>query len=283
MKFSSRTFRLFALLLVSAGMTATAAFAQDNNRRGGGRGGMGGGRPGGGDPTLGLLRVDQVREELKLSTDQVGALDKLSEQMRPERPEGVDFRSMTEDQRNEFFAKVRKDAEEKTKEMKEKLEEVLFPEQIERLGEIALQVQGSQALESPEVVKELTITETQKKKLAEVRESLGQEMQAKVREMFSNRDRNPNMREEFAKLRSEMDDKIFAVLTSDQRSKFEKMKGDKFEMPEGAMGFGGPGGGRGAAGGDRGGRGGAGGERGRGGPGGNRGRGGDRGQGGSDQ
>ncbi|TWU56494.1 hypothetical protein Poly51_24050 [Rubripirellula tenax] len=276
MRVSFASLRLMAVVLISAGLTVAAVSAQDGNRqRGGGGGGGFGGRPGGGgggggmggDPTFTLLRVDEVRTELEISPDQEEALKKLGEQMRPTRPEGVDFRSMSEEDRTKFFAKMQKESSEKMAEMKLQLDEVLFPEQMERLKEISLQAQGAQALGDPEVVSELKISDTQKKELDEVRESLREEMTTKMRELFSNRDGNSDMREQMTKMRSDMDEKIFAVLTPAQKTQFEEMKGEKFDLPDGALGGGrgGPGGG-----GDRGGdRGRAGGDRGR--PGGDRG------------
>ncbi|TWU49373.1 hypothetical protein [Rubripirellula reticaptiva] len=272
MKLSSSTFRLVAVILVSASMTVASAFAQDDGGRGrGGRGGPGGGGfgggrggPGGGtmggDPTLSLLRVEAVRTELEVSPEQEEAITKLAEQMRPTRPEGVNFGEMSEEDRTAFFEKMRKEMESKSAEAKEKLEEVLFPEQLDRLKEISLQVQGSQALGNTEVAKELGISAEQKSKLEEVRETLRSEMQTKMREAMSNRDAGggTGMREMFTKIQEEMDEKVFAVLTADQKAEFEKMKGKKFDMPEGAMG-----GGRGGPGGNRGGAGGPGGPGGR--------------------
>ena len=48
-------------------------------------------------------------------------------------------------------------------------------------------------------------------------------------------------REKFAELRKEADASVLEALTSEQKDNYEKLKGPKFEMPQGA-GFGGPGG-----------------------------------------
>jgi len=246
-----------ALAAVLSCVMMTAAGAQERGRRGGGFGrGVGG--PGmGGDPALMLLRNEEVQLELQLSPQQKEALEKMAQQSRPERPEGSDFREMDEDQRREFFEKMRAEQEERVTEMKQQLEEVLLPNQTQRLNQIALQVRGVQALSDPEVAKKLNVTEEQTKELEQVRESLRTEMQEKMRSLFSNRDRDSggDMREELGKMREEMEGKILAVLTPAQQKQFEEMKGEPFELPAGAMGFG--------RGGDRGGfRGGRGGFRG---------------------
>jgi hypothetical protein len=266
---------------------ATDVMAQ----RGGGRPGGGGGRPGGGGPggggfgggrggpggfgggapslgqmALGLLRVEQVREEIELMPDQEEALKKMASD-RPER-ERVDFQSLSEAEREEFFAKMQKRREESAKKMQEQLEEILLPDQYDRLKEVAIQVLDVGSLSIDEVGEELKITAAQKKELADAQEKNREGMREKMRELFQSGDRE-GMREKMVTIRDENNKKLLDLLTSKQKSDFEKMKGEKFEMPEGALqamfgggGRGGPGGGRGGFGGNRGGGpGGQGGER----------------------
>lgn len=262
-------------------MLTTDVLAQ----RGGGRGGQGGpggrfggggpgGRGGGGDMTMGLLRIEAVREEIELMPDQSDALKKLEEQQqsqRGERPD-FDFRNASEEEREKFFEEQTKKREEAAKKTREQLEEVLFPEQMERLDQIAIQLQGVGALGTEKVQEALKITDAQKEKLAEVQSAMRDKMGTMMREMFQNRGQGGDgggfdrdaMREKMTEAREEVEKEILGVLTSDQKKKFEEMKGEKFEMPEGQrFGFGGGrggpggfGGGRGGPGGDRGGRGG---------------------------
>ena len=95
-----------------------------------------------------------------------------------------------------------------------------------------------------------------------------------MRELMASGDRD-KMREAFGKVREDIETQVLAVLTASQKTTFEKMKGEKFEMPEGLQGGGMRGGDRGGAPGADGGRGGfgRGGDRGgdRGGRGGDRG------------
>ncbi len=199
--------------------------------------------------------------------DQEEALTKIGQQ-RPERPQ-FDFRNASEEERQEFFANMQKDREARAAKMQNQLEEILLPDQYDRLRQISLQVLNVNALTVEEIAKELKITEDQKKELEEVQASIRENMRDQMRELFQGGggDRDA-MREKMTKMREENDKKVLDVLTSEQRSNFEKMKGEKFEMPEGGTramfggGRGGPGGGRGGDGGGRGGRGGGqGGER----------------------
>jgi hypothetical protein len=265
------------------------SFAQE--RRGGGPpGGFQGRRGPGGGPgfggfggrggsdmmKFGLLRMEQVQTELEISPQQKEALEKLAEQGREDRPDFGGIRDMSESERSAFFEKMRKDAEERAAEMKAQLEEVLLPQQSDRLDEIALQVRGIQALEDEDVASKLKITETQKQKMGEVRESMGEKMREQMRAMFQgggrpDREAMEKARADMEKLRGDIEKEVLAVLSSDQQKQFEEMKGEKFEMPEGFGRFGGPGGpggggfGRGGRGGPDGGQGGPGGRRERGG------------------
>ncbi|MCG8648596.1 MAG: hypothetical protein MI861_02115 [Pirellulales bacterium] len=232
------------------------------------RGGPGGGfgQRGGGDAVFGLLRDEAIKAEIELMPDQEEAIEKLAERSREEsRGRGFDFetiRQMDEDERREFFAKLQKEREERGKKMREQLEEVLLPQQMERLDQISLQLRGVQALNDPTVAAKLKITDAQKKELQETQDKMRQEMRAKMQELFQQGDREA-MREAFVKIREEIESGILEVLTSDQRKQFEEMKGEKFEMPPNGLfgGRGGFGGGRGRGGDGGRGRGGDGGGR----------------------
>ena len=274
MKMKFVAFGLVAVAL--SAMFVGDALAQGGGRRGGGdRGGFGGqggrGGAGGGDPTFGLLMNEKVREEIELMPDQAEALKKIRDDGgdRGGRPD-FDFQNASEDERAEFFKKMQDERKVRSDKMREQLEEVLLPGQLKRLKEISIQVQGVAALANEEVQKELKVTDAQKKELEEAREKIQNEMRDKMRELMASGDRD-KMREAFGKVREDIETQVLAVLTASQKTEFEKMKGDKFEMPEGLQGGGmrggapgadggrggfGRGGDRGGRGGDRGGRGG---------------------------
>ncbi|TWT72255.1 Spy/CpxP family protein refolding chaperone [Crateriforma conspicua] len=235
--------------------------------RGGGPGGPGGfggrgGGPGGGGGMLQLLRIDEVRSELDLMDDQVQTLEKvgrdIAEEMRGDMP---NFRDMSDEERQEAFAKMQEMREKAEKKTREQLEEVLFPEQYDRLKQINIQAQGINALRDAEVVKELGLSDEQKEKIRKVGENLRDGIQEKIAEARESGDRDKMreaMQEAFAGMQEKLETETLAVLTSEQKKKFEEMKGKPFEMPErrggfggGRGGFGGPGGGPG---GGRGGR-----------------------------
>jgi hypothetical protein len=154
------------------------------------------------------------------------------------------------------MAEFEKQRLERTKEEKAKLAEILLPNQLKRLNEIFIQVNGVAALQDEDVAKELGITDAQKAKVAEVRAANQEAIGAMMRELFQGGgggDRDAN-RAKIDEARKAGDAKVLAVLSADQQQKFEAMKGKPFTMPEGGFGRGGGGGGnnrgRGSKGGD---------------------------------
>lgn len=243
-------------------------FGQDQNRRGdrgdrgdrGGRGGFGqrgGGPPGGfgggmfrgrggADPSMFLLTMDEVKTELQISPDQDEAIAKINQQGQErggDRPDFGRIREMSDQERQEFMANFQKQQQERAKKMKEMLEEVLAPPQLERLGQLALQYRGIQALmEDDELGATLKITEGQKTKMQGAQES----MVAQIREIFTG-DNREDRGERVEKLREGFEKEVLGALNSDQQTKYEKMKGEPFTFPErrgpgGFRGRGGPGG-----------------------------------------
>jgi Spy/CpxP family protein refolding chaperone len=138
-------------------------------------------------------------------------------------------------------AEFEKQMQERSREERTKLAEILLPHQIKRLTEIFIQQAGVAALRDEEVAKELGISDAQKAKLEEVRQANQEAMAPQYREAFQLED--DARRAKFEELRKISDGKVLAVLTADQQKKFEAMKGKPFAMPEGAgRGRGGPGG-----------------------------------------
>lgn len=267
MKHLIRTTTFLALMA----LTVAPAVAQRGGRggaAGGGRGGAGG--PGGGMRAnadmimLGLLRQEAIQEEVEIMPDQVEAIQKIGEDMRGERPDMSSLRDASQEEREKMFADMRTKMEEQMKKARESVQEILLPEQLTRLNEIAIQLMGTSALSDPKVVEKLKITSAQKEEMEKIQE----ETRASFRELFSSGDRT-QIREKMTEAREQEQGKVMGVLSAEQKAEFEKLKGEPSEAVKamqaqggrgGVGGFGGrPGGDRG---GDRGGRGGRGGDRG---------------------
>lgn len=209
--------------------TQPSAPPQGGQQPGGRQGGFGG-RRGGGFNIAMMLGNEQVRaliqKELSLTDDQVTKLQALAPQP------GGGQQDMTDEER----AKQRE-------ELQKKINDVLNPAQEQRVKEIQLQVRGTRALTSDEVVKELGLSA---KQVADIEAALDvprpQQQQGGAQPSDEERQK---MMAEFQKAREAANAKALAVLTPAQKAKWEKMLGKKFEMPMmGGFGGGRPGGAR---------------------------------------
>jgi Spy/CpxP family protein refolding chaperone len=219
-----------SLLLAVAICSPAAA----QGRRGGGGGGRGG--FGGGVSETQLLQLPQVQKELELVDDQIAKIMELA----GDRSGFAGLRDLSNEERREKMATA-------AKERKAKLDAILLPAQQARLAEITLQMRGTSALNDEDIQTKLGITADQKTALSTLRD----ENRKAMGELFagggggrdaSDADRAAN-REKFAKAQAEANEKVLAVLTSDQKAEFEKMQGKKIEIDRAALrGQGGPGG-----------------------------------------
>ncbi len=226
---------------------------------GGGRGGMG--RGGGMGRLMILTRGgEELNKELSLTDDQTEKLGDLAEEMRGMFGGGGGGRPDPED-----IADMEKEAM-----------AILDEKQNDRLTGIFAQVSGAAALSDAVIAKKLGLTDDDKKKIADAIEESQSSMREKMQELRDSGDDRDAMMEKMQELRKESTDSVLAVLSTEQKEKFAKLQGEKFEMAGGMFGGrGGPGGGRGGAGGGAGGAGGGRGGAGGGGRGGQGGQGGD--------
>jgi hypothetical protein len=244
--------RIFTLMLAAMVMTTSAVDAQPGGQRQGAQqggqrqgGGFGRGMTGGARPVsiTQLLQIEKVREDAEILDEQAEdikkAVDKVRQDARSTQGERPNFRELTEAQREEFFKKFREQQESTNKKIQEAIEDVLLPQQVERLEEIRLQIQGVGALLTEPVQKELKITAEQKTKFEEVQKKTqekGQELFSGVRELFQGGDREKaqaamqEIREKMTAMQKETEKHILAVLTDSQKKEFEKMKGKPVEI-----------------------------------------------------
>jgi hypothetical protein len=151
-----------------------------------------------------------------------------------QQPQPGQRRQLSEEER----AQLREEAEARAKKEQEELAKILKPEQLKRLKEIYIQQAGTQALNTPWVAEELGITADQRERMATAR----REAAESLREAFQGGGDREGARERLAELRRGSEEKLLAVLSADQKRKFEEMKGEPFEMPRPERRPGGPGG-----------------------------------------
>ena len=238
MNLSCRSIVLAAMAVVCFGAVAEA----QPGRQGPGSGF--GGRGGFGISLLNLAQNEAIQKDMECLEGQAAKIKTLAEELRgqrgqrPER-ERPDFRSMSEEEREKFLTDMRASRQKQTETANAKLAEILLKPQMNRLRGISIQLRGVSALTDSEVATQLKLTETQNKKIEETIAANRESMFAQMRELFrggeGGADRDA-IRKKMQDLRKQSDEKVLAILTSEQKKQFEKIKGDPFEMPEGGFG-----------------------------------------------
>ena len=161
-----------------------------------------------------LLRQKSVQKELKLTDDDVKKIMEFTNKESDEYGKALKLGA------NERKAKV----DELEAANKKFLEDNLSEEQRKRLAQITLQVTGLYQLGRPEVVKALNLTEEQQNKF----EDLQKETRKALEEIITSTER-AGKNEKLAKFREEVNKKIMAVLTDEQKAKVREIVGEPFK------------------------------------------------------
>lgn len=173
--------------------------------------------PGGGkvDP-MSLLNNEDVREELELVGDQLDKYRNAQQELQDQiKEKSKAFTSGNIDPSQ--MGAIAKEIGELQKSGQDQLRSMLLPHQLERLKQVALQMEmkkrgAANTLLSKEMVEELGIDAAQKIRIEDRQKELKQELADRM-----------------AKLKEEIRDKLLSELTSDQKSKLKELFGDKFE------------------------------------------------------
>jgi len=211
--------RLIAVLSVL--FLAGLSFAQPPGGRGP-RGGPGGFFGGGG--VLGLAQQQEVQQEIELSEDQLAQLRTLNDTIRSEIRDQMQgmfqgLRDLSDEERQAKFAEIRAKFEEINKDAEARLQNVLMPQQLDRLKQIDLQARiqrgGAAALTEGELADTLGLSEDQRAQIRDKAEQVQKDLQEKI-----------------GQLRVDARNQLLGVLTPDQRARLEAMMGADFALPE---------------------------------------------------
>ncbi len=167
------------------------------------------------DNSLGMLRRDEVREELGLAEEQVEQLESLQRESRDMMREM--FQQGRTGGEGVNWDEIRGKIQEKVKGIEERTSKILLPHQIERLEQIVLQNKqrrgASGALES--IKEKLDMSDEQLEEL--------KKKAAEAQKVYQ---------EKVAKAREEMQKDVLSVLSSEQRAKYEQLVGDAFNFDQ---------------------------------------------------
>jgi len=179
-----------------------------------------------------LAQNEAVQKEIEITDQQAADIQELAEESR-QRSVGdrAGFRSISDDERQKLSAETRDTGEKQSQEANAKLAKILSPFQTKRLKQISIQVRGVSALRDPGVATAIGLTEAQKKNIETVSNEYNDSMRSQVRELFQGGNRD-DVRERIEAMRIRADEEVLAVLTAEQKTEFEELKGEPFEMPE---------------------------------------------------
>lgn len=204
------------------------------------RGGM---MMGGGGNSVGqLLGRADVQKDLGLSTETVDKIRALNEQMRNDRQAimqgaqgGGDMEAIREE-----MAQLQKDYD-------KKFDALLTDAQRLRVKEIRIQMMGARAITDADVQKQLGMTAEQVKAVRAVMDENRATMEARMRERMQGgggggQDRQAMM-DEMRKMNEELDKKLNAIPTAEQKAKLKELGGKPFKREDPPAGQGRRGGG----------------------------------------
>ena len=201
-----------------------SAFAQGG--RGGGRGGRGFGG------ATGILSISEVQKELGLTEDQIKKVKEIQEAARKEQTpfDFAAFQKLSDDEKKAQFAERMKKAEETNKKTLEEVSKVLDAKQLERFGQLRVQREGLASLNHQDIADKLALTQEQKDKI----KALNEEARTNARG-FGGRNQTDEertaARAKAEAAREKLKTDVLAVLTADQKTAFEAMKGTEFKFP----------------------------------------------------
>jgi hypothetical protein len=134
-------------------------------------------------------------------------------------------------------------AEARNKAESELMSTILDPDQGDRILGLLIQKEDGNSLSSNVLADALGLSPDQKQKIKSVAESNSAErMKLMESAMRGGGGFSQELRDQMDGLSKKLNSDLIAVMTAEQKAKFDSMKGDKFTFPE-QQGFGGPGGG----------------------------------------
>jgi uncharacterized protein YgfB (UPF0149 family) len=171
-----------------------------------------------GVPRAQLAALPDVQTELKLDDEQKTIVTEVNDQLRQERRDllGTGF---------DGWSAIQGRMEQLNSEASKKVNDALKPEQRTRLQQISIQQNGPRSLQDADVVAELGLSDEQKTKLVE---AVSENTKA-FESGFGGGDRE-SWRQQAGELADQADERLMGVLTDEQKTKLEQLKGEPFDI-----------------------------------------------------
>jgi hypothetical protein len=178
-------------------------------------------------PLVLLVSVPDVQNELHVDARQQQLLEALvadlGDQQRGLFRGGFDEPREPDDD-NSRFERTRSRWQELSRQSERLILAVFEPKQAERLNQLRLQFESVRALDRAEFLEAIGLTDDQKEQIRQIRDRESADREAARDQTRSGRD--------------VVEADLMAVLTDEQKAKWEQMKGEPFTFPEGFARFG---------------------------------------------
>lgn len=200
-----------------------------------------GGRLRGGLQTFGnpieLLEYPVVQKELAISNEQMQQLEKAFVPLRELGGDANEARNLSPEEQRKLLQEIAEKGAAASKLVAEDVDQILNPEQRQRLKQLWLQFQGIRLITQPDVAKELGLTQEQQDKIRKVLKVV-QDHRMKAAnpppgqpgfQEFSQAELE-QWRSELRALEEKAEAETLAVLTDEQKAKFAEMNGKEFDF-----------------------------------------------------
>ncbi|MHB1422146.1 MAG: hypothetical protein ACYC3I_02895 [Gemmataceae bacterium] len=175
-----------------------------------------------------LLANNRVKEEIKLSSEQDQRVRKVVQDVKDKYQ--AELRKARGDRQRQI--KIILDEMRETRDSINKaLPDILKPEQLKRLDQIQIQVNGIASFKREDVQKKLMLTDEQKAELRKIGDGLKQQAAEALREAANAPVRKgPAAIRRVRELKDEADRKAMATLRDEQKRSWKEMTGEKIDV-----------------------------------------------------
>lgn len=175
-----------------------------------------------------LLTNDGVKKEIKLTNEQDNQIQRILKDVREKyQPE---IRKAQGDRQQQL--KVVADSTRETRERVNKaLPDILKPDQLKRLDQIQIQVNGIASFKRRDVQEQLKLTDEQKAEIRKIGNGLKQDLAEVMKDTSTAPLRKlPGAIRKIKERKNEATDKAVEKLTSEQKKTWQEMTGEKFDF-----------------------------------------------------
>jgi hypothetical protein len=175
-----------------------------------------------------LLAAPEVKKEIRLTDEQSVQVRQIVQEVRDKyQPE---LRKVQGD-RERYFLLLADSAQETRDRVNKALPGILNPDQLKRLHQIDIQVNGIVSFKRPEVQRELKLTEEQKTEIRRIGQGLRQDVAEAFRDVpTAPLRRLPAAVRRARELKDTATQKAVGTLNEDQKTTWKQMTGDRFDL-----------------------------------------------------